>query len=58
MMEKTMETTIVYWGYYIEIMEKKMETTIWGLGEDSVWGTIQKLIYFRQPQFLETPIGI
>ena len=30
-MEKKMETTIVYWGY-IGIMEKKMETTIvyWG----------------------------
>ena len=30
-MEKRMETTIVYWGY-IGIMEKKMETTIvyWG----------------------------
>ena len=28
-----METTIVYWGY-IGIMENKMETTIWGLGED------------------------
>ena len=30
-MEKKMETTIVYWGYrggYIGIMEKKMETTI------------------------------
>ena len=26
-----METTIVYWGY-IRIMEKKMETTIEGLG--------------------------
>ena len=26
-----METTIVYWGY-IGIMEKKMETTILGLG--------------------------
>ena len=30
-MEKKMETTIVYWGY-VGIMEKKMETTIvyWG----------------------------
>ena len=26
-MEKEMETTIVYWGY-IGVMEKKMETTI------------------------------
>ena len=56
-MDKKMASTIVYWGY-IGMMEKKMETTIWGLGEDSVWGTIQKLIYFRQPQFLKTPIGI
>ena len=29
MMEKKMETTIVYWGY-IGIMEKKMEITILG----------------------------
>ena len=28
-MEKKMETTIVYWGY-IGIMENKMETTIMG----------------------------
>ena len=30
-MEKKLETTIVYWGY-IGVMEKKMETTIvyWG----------------------------
>ena len=27
MIEKKMETTIVYWGY-IAIMEKKMETTL------------------------------
>ena len=27
MMEKRMETTVVYWGY-IGITEKKMETTI------------------------------
>ena len=26
-MEKKMETTVAYWGY-IEIMKKKMETTI------------------------------
>ena len=30
-MEKKMETTIVYWAC-IGIMEKKMETTIEGLG--------------------------
>ena len=32
MMEKKMETTIVYWGSIYGIMEKKMETTIvyWG----------------------------
>ena len=30
-MEKTMETTTVYWGY-IWIMETRMEATIMGLG--------------------------
>ena len=29
--EKTMETTIVYWGY-IGIMENRMEAAIMGLG--------------------------
>ena len=35
-MEKRMETTVIYWGY-IGIMEKKMETTIiyWGLYRDN-----------------------
>ena len=33
MMEKQMETTIVYWGY-IGMMEKNMETTIMGLYRD------------------------
>ena len=35
-MEKKVETTMVYWGY-IGIMEKKMETTIvyWGLYRDN-----------------------
>ena len=30
-MEKKMETPIVYWVHIIGIMEKKMETTIMGL---------------------------
>ena len=30
-MDKKMETTIVYWGF-IWIMEKKMEATIYDLG--------------------------
>ena len=40
-MEKKMETTIVYWGF-VGIMEKKMETTrgyigvIWGLCRDCI----------------------
>ena len=36
-MEKNMETAILYWGYgYIGVVEKKMETTIlyWGI----YWG--------------------
>ena len=28
-MGKKMETTMVYWGY-MEIMDKKMETTVYG----------------------------
>ena len=33
-MEKKLETTIVYWGY-IGIMEKKMDTIVyWGIGDD------------------------
>ena len=35
-MANKMEATIVYWGN-IGIMEKKTETTIWGLGFSS-WG--------------------
>ena len=34
-MEKKIRTTVVYGGMYwdyLGIMEKKMETTIWGLG--------------------------
>ena len=31
-LEKNMETTIIYWGYIGKIMDKNMQTTIWGLG--------------------------